>query len=218
MHSYGVETRERIWTGVVIGAVATVLAFGGDGVLSALHVTVPWFVGAPTPLAVFGVALWLFDHVGWRVASWLRLSRIPDLRGTWDGWVSTMREGQTLRITVRVFVRQTWQCISIELHGEHSTSTSTMASIDLTSRAHRELTYGYRNEPRPVASDEMHMHRGTARLELSSDGLRLTGDYYSGRDRGSVGTIELRLRDRHIRDGDGAAPQVVRLREGSSGA
>ena len=40
------------------------------------------------------------------------------------------------------------------------------------------------------AQGTMHTHRGTAMLELK--GSVLEGDYYTGRDRREIGTIELR--------------------------
>jgi hypothetical protein len=46
----------------------------------------------------------------------------------------------------------------------------------------------------------MHMHHGMTTLRLSVDGKQLTGDYYSGRDRGNVGTLQAVLVDRALLD------------------
>ncbi len=53
------------------------------------------------------------------------------------------------------------------------------------------LDYEYVNEPNAHAVEGMHMHRGTARLVLSEDGRVLEGEYYTGRDRKSHGTLRL---------------------------
>jgi hypothetical protein len=53
------------------------------------------------------------------------------------------------------------------------------------------LTYQYENQPLANATNGMHMHYGTAMLRVS-DGKKLTGDYYAGRDRGTFGRISCR--------------------------
>jgi hypothetical protein len=53
------------------------------------------------------------------------------------------------------------------------------------------LSYEYINEPRVSATASMHMHRGTGRFVLSGGGNVLEGEYYSGRDRQTFGTVRL---------------------------
>lgn len=53
------------------------------------------------------------------------------------------------------------------------------------------LNYEYANEPRAHAIDGMHAHRGTARLRLNCESQVLEGEYYTGRDRKSHGTLRL---------------------------
>lgn len=218
MHSYAVDTKERPWTVLALGAIAVLIAAGLSALVTKLGVAMPWYVGAPTPVGVFGVLFFLFDRWGWPLAAWAHLSRLPDLRGTWTG-VVCRRDGNTVELPVTVYIRQTWQRISIELKSQNSTSQSTMASLDLAGRAHTCMTYVYSNAPRPGSEVDMHAHMGTATVELSVDGRSLTGNYYTGRDRHSVGTIELRFEDRAIRDvADGQPMKVVPLAEKQRGS
>jgi SMODS-associating 2TM, beta-strand rich effector domain len=218
MHSYAVDTKERAWTAVALAAIAVLIAAGVSSLLAKLSITVPWYIGAPTPVGVFGVLFFIFDRWGWLFAARAHLSRLPDLRGTWTG-VVCRREGNTVDKSVTVYIRQTWQHISIELKSGSSTSRSTMASIDLAGRAHTCITYAYSNVPHPGSDVDMHAHMGTATVELSIDGRTLAGDYYTGRDRHSVGTIQLHLDDRAIRDSPGGKDtKVVALTENQRGA
>lgn len=49
----------------------------------------------------------------------------------------------------------------------------------------------YINESDAHATEAMHMHRGTARLRLTDSGTVLEGEYYTGRDRKSHGTLRV---------------------------
>lgn len=218
MHSYAVDTKERAWTAVALAAIAVLIAAGVSALLTRLSITVPWYIGAPTPVGVFGVLFFIFDRWGWPLAARAHLSRLPDLRGTWTG-VVCRRDGNTVELPVVVYLRQTWQRLSIELGSGNSTSQSTMASLDLAGRSHTCMTYAYSNAPRPGSEVDMHAHMGTATVELSVDGRTLSGDYYTGRDRHSVGTIELHLDDRAIRDtANGQHVKVVPIAENMRGA
>jgi hypothetical protein len=68
-----------------------------------------------------------------------------------------------------------------------------MGAIMVGDEGSATLTYEYTNEPRALAIDTMHAHRGTAYLVLKKDGNKdhLEGDYYAGRDRQNVGQITL---------------------------
>ena len=53
------------------------------------------------------------------------------------------------------------------------------------------LNYEYLSEPKALAADTMQAHRGTAHLRISDGRNKLTGSYYTGRGRGTVGEILL---------------------------
>ncbi len=53
------------------------------------------------------------------------------------------------------------------------------------------LGYEYINELYAHAVGSMHMHRSTARILLTGDGEVLEGEYYTGRDRKSHGTLRV---------------------------
>ena len=55
------------------------------------------------------------------------------------------------------------------------------------------LTYEYLNEPKSGALETLSPHRGTIWFDIdaTSTRLRLSGDYYTGRGRGTTGRIEV---------------------------
>jgi hypothetical protein len=218
MHSYAIDTGERTWYVVALGVLAIVVSALCDRGLAACHMSVPWYVGTPTPLALFGALYTLFDHWAWRTRiATVQFSRVPDVRGTWAGTLSTLRDGEDLVVPVTCFIRQTWLRLSLELQTETSRSSSTIAAFDVAGHARPELTYAYLNEPTAVSDGTLHTHRGTACLRVSSDSKDLDGSYYTGRGRGSIGTLQMTLKTRRINTN----PQhtnLVALPEASHGA
>jgi len=65
------------------------------------------------------------------------------------------------------------------------------------------LIYQYENRPLADATGTMHIHFGTAMLRVS-DGNKLTGDYYAGRDRRTFGRISCCRLPRTIKQALGA--------------
>ena len=187
MHTYAIDTDERVLAVVLLGVTAALISAAAGSVVIAAHVVVPWYLGAPTPLAVFGILYKVFERWAWHLSAGpLRLSGVPYLTGRWIGAVQTTRDGQRLDLPVECFIRQSWQRMCVDLETATSSSSSSMASIDMLRRARPMLTYTYLNEPRANSSDAMQIHRGTASLTLSRDRHQLSGDYYSGRGRGSA--------------------------------
>lgn len=218
MHPFAIDTNERTWTIVALGVLAVLVSAGFAVAFTSAHIDVPWFVGTPTPLAVFGVLFAAFERWGWhgRLGN-MRLSRVPDLRGRWVGNIKANPDGHELDVPVRCYVRQTWQRICVEIETATSCSTSQMASFDISTRARPTLVYTYLNEPLVGTDPSMQAHRGTAQLQLSTDGRRLHGDYYSGRGRAAMGTIELGFESRDVSD-HAQATNVVKLVEDAGGA
>jgi len=75
--------------------------------------------------------------------------------------------------------------------GAHSSSVSKTASILTAEALHPILVYTFLNTPRADAVETMHMHHGTATHYLDEQANTLNGDYYTGRDRHTHGTMEL---------------------------
>ena len=190
MHSYATdEDRTAMTVYLAIAAIALgqgiayLASLGGSGL--------PRWVASPSTMTLFGVVFWVFNKYawGWTFRS-LRLSKIPDLRGTWAGLVHSSHDDKDNHVVVSI--NQTWLKISIRLESERSSSASVMAALNtVEAAAEQGLNYEYLNEPVATAVPTMHIHRGTTHLRLSPDRKRLEGSYYTGRDRMNLGTITL---------------------------
>jgi hypothetical protein len=124
----------------------------------------------------------------------LRITRIPDLSGTWHGRVHPIETGGIsagLRVDtdVTIYINQTWTTMLIVGHTTLSKSHSLSGTLITADEC--TLSYEYINEPSASAPSTMHTHRGVARLTINDRGTVLEGEYYSGRDRQNIGTIRL---------------------------
>jgi len=116
------------------------------------------------------------------------------LSGQWRGHVHPSRAngisaGLETSVEIVLTIRQTWTEIVItaqtDLSKSHSLSDHLIIADEIT------VSYEYVNEPFAHAPRTMHVHRGTARLDVTNRGSILDGEYYSGRDRQNVGTIRV---------------------------
>jgi hypothetical protein len=113
-------------------------------------------------------------------------------------------------------VHQTWSKILLEFRTDSSASYSRMASMNVAPGASEGLIYEYTNDPRADAKQTMHAHRGFAFLKPSIDGGWLEGDYYTGRDRVSFGTMRLRKVSRKRLDLKEAKNQFAHLKKAAA--
>ena len=151
----------------------------------------PFWIEIPGTGAMYAAVYKLFQHYGWR---WRRIRqlnivRVPDLEGEWYGSVSSSFDQNAATHDVQVSIIQNWTHILIRLTSSFSDSESLVAAI--TTGDEPVLSYQYLNTPKPHARAMLHIHRGTAVLRLSRDGVALSGEYYSGRDRQNYGALEL---------------------------
>lgn len=193
MHPYGVETKNRARVFFLIFAASVGLALGLDRVLRQFSLNVPWWVDAPSVLGFFWPLYELFDRRIWK-AGFLRslgLVKTPDFSGRWKGHLHSYGEIGERTIEISLTIRQTWTRICVRLEGEHSRSRSIVGAIAQNEPDRPMLVHTYQNEPKAGAIGTMHSHRGTAWLTLTDDGQLLEGEYYTGRDRRTHGSIDL---------------------------
>jgi len=194
MHPYATDPPER--RNVILG-----LAFISIALTYALHqgierlgVQIPWWADTPSVMGIFGVLEALFDRWLWRIGIWrIGVVKVPDLNGCWDAEGRTSFESQPY--TAKVRIKQTWRHISVVMETDHSRSHSLSASLLINQPEGVALSYEYRNEPKPSATQTMHSHRGTCVLRLKDKDL-LEGEYYSGRDRQNYGSLTVRRSSR----------------------
>jgi hypothetical protein len=211
MHSYASDSIDRRLAPWVIAICAVAVAYLYAIVSRTYQFSLPWWVETPSIMLVYGIFHWFYDSWLWRKRILgFPLSQIPYCNGTWYGQLHSSHEGGT-RVEGMLMIDQTWTKIALELRTNSSASYSRMASLNVTPGASQGVIYEYTNDPRADAKETMHAHRGFVFLKLSSDIKSLEGDYYTGRDRTSFGTMRLRLLSRERLDLQEAKSQYSRL-------
>lgn len=195
MHSYSID-KKRINIFKIIGT--TSLIFSSlllklvNGILDIIN-SLPYINYFPliSQLSMFGLffcilyilfekCLWKFEIFGFR------MSKIPDLNGTWAGKIISNHGGRH-EIDVTVTIEQTWSKMSIILKTANSKSKSKSASMFIKEK---RLCYHYLNEPSSITPDTMSKHYGVAYLDFDEDGT-LEGNYFNDWERGTFGKITL---------------------------
>ena len=164
-------------------------------VIQFYHLTVPWWADAPSVMGIFALLYRAFDNCLWRWPVWRRIGlvKVPDLSGEWVGYCTSSFEKHCTKHPVTINIQQTWTNISVLLMATSSHSHSLSASIILYQPGGTTVTYMYQNDPKSSAIETMHSHRGTSMLTVFS-GDRMEGEYYTGRDRASYGSIVVQRR------------------------
>jgi hypothetical protein len=150
--------------------------------------------------AVASLFVLAFDHALWRVPKLgRRLSKRPDIRGTWRGclaskWVDPeMNEQIDPDPEVYLVVRQTFWSITANLMAKESKSCSTTATIEDDGCGQYQLVAQYRNTPRASVRDRSEVHHGSFKLDISGEPVdRLEGYYWT--DRGTMGELNFNRR------------------------
>jgi hypothetical protein len=197
MHSFATNLQERKHIPFFIAAIAIGAAILTTSLFSWMHVEIPWWLPPIDTMSFYGLLLWIFDALLWKSLpiQTLRISQMPNLSGHWRGRVEPqsvdgVSRGLTNPINITVTIHQSWLGLLVCTETKESRSHSITAS--LTVGHETTLSYEYINEPLASATSTMHAHRGTARLTLRNDGALLEGEYYSGRDRQTFGTLRLK--------------------------
>jgi SMODS-associating 2TM, beta-strand rich effector domain len=190
MHGYSTDSAERRIVPLLLASVAIALAWASFRFLTVMHLSVPWWLDAPSSFAFYGALYALFDRYLWRnsLVSKLGIARIPNLTGHWHGYLISSFDGHAKRHNLVINIFQTWTQLVVFLTTATSISRSCAAVIQVDDPEGGALIYQYQNQPLADAVKTMHMHYGTAVLKISN-GDCLSGDYYAGRDRRTFGRI-----------------------------
>ncbi len=200
MHFYSSTNTSRQTPVAVIAIGCAVLSIGLSKLIHQL--ALPSWAPAPSALALFAIAFWLFDKYVWGFGIHrLRVTKIPNLSGTWEGEISVCRwneeEKEGLRTRkkedlgtheCKVAIKQTWSRISISFETNATESDSTMASLGPPHDERGGLRYEYdvKGKPggRPFIKEETVRHRGVAHLKPAKgeNWDNLTGSYYNDQD------------------------------------
>ncbi len=219
MHGYSTDSSERKIVPLLLALLAIALAWASSKFLAIAHLSVPWWLDAPSSLAFYGALYALFDRYLWRnsLVHKLGLVRIPNLTGRWRGYLVTSFDGHATRHDLIIHIFQSWTQIVVYLTTRTSMSSSCTAVIQVDDPEGAVLVYQYQNQPLAYAMKTMHMHYGTAMLRISNDGC-LAGDYYAGRDRRTFGRICCRRQLGSPKTDPESLDAVGRAKDSRSGA
>jgi hypothetical protein len=201
-HGYSTDSSERQNIPFFIAAMAIGASFVTFHLFDNYQISLPWWGPPIDTMAFYGFFYWLFDRHVWKW-NWihrLRITRVPDLSGVWRGRVNpsqtSVSTGLETNTAITISIRQTWT--SLLIAGETKRSKSRSISGSVVTADECSMSYEYVNEPSASAPSTMHGHRGTAVLVIDKTGTKLNGEYYSGRDRQNIGTIQLTREPRRI--------------------
>ena len=159
--------------------------------LSVVNLEFQWIIDAFSAVGIYKVLYYAFDRFIWK---WPPLRRfglvtVPNLNGSWQGQLTSSYTLDNNVHSISVVITQQWSKILVRLDAEESNSKSVAASFLTNDPTSPELVYVYENDPMAMAPKSMQIHSGTARLRLT--GSTLSGQYYTGRGRGTIGDIVL---------------------------
>ncbi|HZT32811.1 MAG TPA: hypothetical protein VFA33_23185 [Bryobacteraceae bacterium] len=199
MHAYSTDSADRRWAPLVLAGASIALTYVCSRLLAAFNLAWPWWIENPSILLFYGAFWSLYDRILWRQQLLrIRLSQLPDLGGTWRVRLQSCHDGGT-RTEGCIRIHQTATEILIEFENETSRSVSRMAAINVQPGSSQGLMYEYANDPSFPALQSMHGHRGVAMLRWAADGRTLDGEYFTGRDRQTHGSISIcRIDRRHL--------------------
>jgi len=196
-HSYSTDSPERRYIPFFIAAAAIGAASLSATVVERYQITLPWWASPPIDtMAFYGLGYALFDRYiwKWKLLRILRITRVPDLSGEWGGHVHPaatpgISAGLVEETAITLMIQQSWTTLLIRGSTKTSRSRSITGSILIDDD--ESLSYQYINEPAAPSPSTMHAHRGVASMRLLSGGRVLEGEYFSGRDRQTLGAIRV---------------------------
>ncbi len=196
-HSYSIDSTERRSIPFFIAVAAILSAVALSHVLKKCQMELPGAFGTPvSTMALYGLYYWLFDRFLWKLKplQFLGITKARNLSGSWIATVTpahgdAVSSGLATAATLDVQIHQNWSSLLIVGVGQLSRFRSITATLSTGEEC--VLSYEYINEPLASAPSTMHIHRGTTRLHFEPTRNEFVGDYYSGRDRQTSGTIRL---------------------------
>ena len=193
MHDYAIDSRERVFVVRILFVISALVAGIATALIPPDLLPMRWLLPIPSIPLVFGVSYRGFDNWlwRWRFLRVLRLINVPNLRGEWAGEIASSYTQFEHPLPVTVTIEQTWTKMVVRLKAAESRSWSLTASVLTNAPEGLVLTYLFDNQPEAEANSSMQRFRGTTVLvHVAPD--RLEGDYYTGRGRGTYGSLKLR--------------------------
>lgn len=206
MHNYTIDTdiRPKITRIIVFLSIAIFL-------LEALVLKLFGISLIPLNITFFSLGIFLIKLVGltatsfmvlqliynkffWKSKLMKQIHHIPNLNGCWTGeFISSKmdKEGMPYTGSCKMIIEQTWTKIKITCYFNKSTSDSQTATINVNGSNGVELKFEYYNKAEKTIDENIKAHTGMNTLRFIKEEDLLTGDYYSDKNRGNHGTLEV---------------------------
>ena len=115
MHGYSTDSNERRVVPLLLALMAIALAWMSSKFLAVMHLSIPWWLDAPSSMAFYGALYALFDKYLWRNSFVynMGLVRIPNLTGRWRGYLITSFDGHAKRHDLMIHIFQSWTQIIV---------------------------------------------------------------------------------------------------------
>lgn len=148
---------------------------------------------SPLTMAVlYAVIKWLFKNFLWKNSRLIRILGVPDLNGKWTGTLhSTFNGGKDVPMTLTI--RQDWENMSCycEFPDTSSISEALVINLDISNPSRPKLMFKYQNQSYNSTETSLQPHTGYNDLTIEGD--RIKGIYFTNRMPQTNGTIDLTL-------------------------
>jgi len=192
MHKYTTDSREEKFIYPSLAAISILVVY----LIRNYIPNVP--IQYTAVFIIYGANIYLFDRFIWKISLLKKVGIIktPNLNGEWKGYFQSIHDDFKEKNDAYLSITQRWTKIEITFKSDQSRSMSRSGSMLVKQEDGIQLMYEYANNPDVVSTDTMHYHLGTAHLKLIEDGLKwiLDGDYYTGRDRSTFGSLHFEKR------------------------
>lgn len=148
---------------------------------------------SPVTMAIFYSCIkLLFKNFLWKRMFFVRTLGVPDLNGKWTGTLhSTFNGGKDVPMTLTI--RQDWENMSCycEFPDTSSISEALVINLDISNPSRPKLMFKYQNQSYNSTETSLQPHTGYN--ELTIEGDRIRGIYFTNRIPQTNGTIDLTL-------------------------
>lgn len=190
MHSYSIDTNERI---EIISVLGIISVYVKNSINDFLNANFPGIITPLTALFLFSILFAIYNYALWRISARIPfLNSIPNLNGLYTGILKSSYDDYSKDYKATVRVKQNWTKILITLETETSKSCSKTGSILLNTKCEPTVLYFYQNDPKMNAQTTMEIHYGTCEHIWDKANNNFDASYYSGRGRKTNGIIKLK--------------------------
>ena len=148
---------------------------------------------SPLTMAVlYAVIKWSFKNFLWKNSRLIHILGVPDLNGKWTGTLhSTFNGGKDVPMTLTI--RQDWENMSCycEFPDTSSISEALVINLDISNPSRPKLMFKYQNQSYNSTETSLQPHTGYNDLTIEGD--RIKGIYFTNRMPQTNGTIDLTL-------------------------